>query len=51
MFPFRGVLMKMFLVVDLSVDIVHHEQIPKRICSDCMYEHILPGNNMHTSHS
>jgi hypothetical protein len=51
MFPFGAVLMKILLAVDLSVDIVHYEQIPERICSDCMYEHILPGNNMHTSHS
>jgi hypothetical protein len=43
-----GPALKTRLVTDLSVDIVHHEQIPKRVCSNCMYEHILPRNNMQT---
>ena len=29
-------------VLDLSIDILHHEQIPKRICTNCMYDIFSP---------
>jgi hypothetical protein len=48
---FSAVLMDWCVVVDLFVDIVHHEQIPERICSNCMFAHILSSNNMHTYRS